>query len=475
MEKPYVSIESSGRYTLNVPAVRSSSTGTEWNASSTAQVDFSSVYVTQPLSNATNGDSASDINAKLKQGLHVVMTPGIYQLEESLVLVHDNQVLLGMGLATLVASNGQPCVVVKAGVQGARVAGILLQAGPKPTKTLLQWGTPAEELAEKSAVESAATPTASAAMSPGLMSDVFVRVGGPDKVEVMVEVMIDIGDDAGAVVGDNMWLWRADHDQSGLIKGGKNPCTTGMRVRADDVTMYGLAVEHTLGDLLDWQGDKGRTYFYQSELPYDVTQANFGDKGYAGYKVAPSVSAHAAWGAGVYSFMRDFNVTVKSGIVTPASLETSFVHPFTVYLTGSGTIQHIINDKGAPTNPFEGDGHAEYYCGPTAPTPPPAPTPAAPTPAPPAPTPAPIPTPAPAPTPPPPPPAPTPVAPTPPPAAPGSGCGKCSADECTIERCPKNAPYVCSAGAAKGGCNSDSTFWPKQAGQCGACCDSRSC
>jgi hypothetical protein len=105
------------------------------------------------------------------------------------------------------------------------------------------------------------------------------------------------------------------------------------------------AVEHTLGDLLDWQGERGRTYFYQSELPYDVTQANYGDKGYAGYKVAPSVQAHAAWGAGVYSFMRDFNVSVKAGIVTPAAVESSFVHPFTVFLNGGGTIEHVINDK----------------------------------------------------------------------------------------------------------------------------------
>jgi hypothetical protein len=52
------------------------------------------VYVTQPSNNATgtNGDSAADINAKLKQGLHVVISPGIYQLQESLVIAHDNQV-----------------------------------------------------------------------------------------------------------------------------------------------------------------------------------------------------------------------------------------------------------------------------------------------------------------------------------------------------------------------------------------------
>ena len=44
----------------------------------------------------------------------------------------------------------------------------------------------------------------------------------------------------------------------------------------------GLAVEHAEQDLTVWNGERGRTYFYQSELPYGVTQADYGDKGYAG-------------------------------------------------------------------------------------------------------------------------------------------------------------------------------------------------
>jgi hypothetical protein len=70
---------------------------------------------------------------------------------------------------------------------------LLLQAGSKPTKSLLQWGTPAEETtttptagagASSSAAVSPGLASSSAAVSPGLLSDVFARVGGPDKVEV---------------------------------------------------------------------------------------------------------------------------------------------------------------------------------------------------------------------------------------------------------------------------------------------------
>jgi hypothetical protein len=35
-------------------------------------------------------------------------------------------------------------------------------------------------------------------------------------------------------------------------------------------------------DLTQWTGERGRTYFYQSELPYVVSQAEFGDPAYAG-------------------------------------------------------------------------------------------------------------------------------------------------------------------------------------------------
>ena len=105
-------------------------------------------------------------------GLHVVLSPGIYNLTETLTLKHKGQTLLGIGLASLVAPlDGSPCIAVAKGVGGVRVAGIMLQAGLSdpsqkavPVSTILDWGErgdpgdPAE---------------------PGVLSDIFVRVGGP--------------------------------------------------------------------------------------------------------------------------------------------------------------------------------------------------------------------------------------------------------------------------------------------------------
>ena len=53
-----------------------------------------------------------------------------------------------------------------------------------------------------------------------------------------------------------------------------------------------------------------------------------------------------AWGVGVYHFFRDNEVTVPSGIVVPDGLVDRIRSPLSVYLSGEGTMEHIINDKG---------------------------------------------------------------------------------------------------------------------------------
>ena len=80
-----------------------------------------------------------EIQSALDSGLDVVLSPGVYHLSRALRIEHPDQVLLGLGLATLVAPDYFPtyptypkqegCVVVAPRVAGVRVAGIMLQAG----------------------------------------------------------------------------------------------------------------------------------------------------------------------------------------------------------------------------------------------------------------------------------------------------------------------------------------------------------
>lgn len=336
-EKPYITIDTSGKFSLNIPAAKTNSAGTDWTGSKTT-VGFESVYVAD---NAT--DTADTINAALSKGLHLVLSPGMYSLQDSLKPNTAGQVILGLGMATLIAANGKPVIEV-GDVAGVKIGGLLLQAGRKPTPTLLTWGTGA---------------CAGDASNPGGLYDIAARVGGPDTFAVQADVMVELNTPYTFI--DNAWLWRADHTVSGGVYACANPCKHGLVVNADHVTTYGLAVEHVLQDLTVWNGNDGASYFYQSELPYDVTQAQFGDPGYVGYRVASNVTSHTATGTGVYTFFRDFNVTVSSGIVAPAALESSFTNPLGVFLNGKGTMNHILNDKGDSTG-WQGSGQVAYVC-----------------------------------------------------------------------------------------------------------------
>ena len=58
-----------------------------------------------------------------------------------------------------------------------------------------------------------------------------------------------------------------------------------------------------------WNGNGGRTIFFQNEMPYDppnqAAWMNGSTNGYAAYKVGRPVTTHEAWGLGSYCY---FNV-----------------------------------------------------------------------------------------------------------------------------------------------------------------------
>lgn len=135
-----------------------------------------------------------------------------------------------------------------------------------------------------------------------------------------------------------------------------------MIVNGDDVTFYGLAAEHCLGDQVQWNGERGATYLFQSEMPYGVDQS-FGKKGYVGYRVNQNVKEHVGYGIGVYHYFRDHKVVVETAISAPSHLESHFYSPLAVYLNGQGRIKHILNDKGNATySKTETQASPEWVC-----------------------------------------------------------------------------------------------------------------
>ena len=207
--------------------------------------------------------------------------------------------ILGLGLATLTPDNGVIAMSVD-DVDGVRIAGILYDAGAINSPMLLQVGP------KNSTVDHANNPT--------IISDIIVRVGGPSLANATTGLEIN----SNNVVGDDFWVWRADH---GVGSGWKSDSwtqstwytdtsTNGMIVNGNNVTMYGLMVEHFQQYQTLWNGNGGQTYFYQSEMPYDIPDQpswmSHGNtmNGYSSYKVADYVTSHEAWGLGIYSVLQ---------------------------------------------------------------------------------------------------------------------------------------------------------------------------
>src|SRR5581483_11991481 len=125
----------------------------------------------------------------------------------------------------------------------------------------------------------------------------------------------------------------------------------GLVVNGNRVTAYGLFVEHHQQFQVLWNGDAGRTYFYQSEIPYDPpTQPAFtsapGANGWASYKVADNVTTHEAWGLGIYSVFRHPDVKLTRAIEVPEKPGVRFHHMVTIALDDKGEITHVVNDTG---------------------------------------------------------------------------------------------------------------------------------
>ena len=286
-EKPFLYLdEENDAYKVFVPALREDAVGVSW--SETDMGEGTSLDVANDFYIAKEGDSSAVINAALEEGKHLFFTPGIYELDDPIRIKNPNTVVLGTGYATLIPSkaNGRSAMIVD-DVDGVTVAGLLFDA-LYSSDFLLQVG-PRNSSANHSA-------------NPTLIADVFIRVGGFVEEDTHVDFAIQVN--SNNVIGDHFWIWRADHGKG--VGWNRNTSRNGMIVNGDDVTFYGLFNEHFQEYSTLWNGERGRTYFYQNETPYDpLAQSDYMShngtvKGWAQYKVANHVDDHYAVGLGIY-------------------------------------------------------------------------------------------------------------------------------------------------------------------------------
>jgi hypothetical protein len=328
-DAPFLFVRRS-QFSVFVPKARFNARGTAWGMTARdGEVQpISRYFIAKPDS------GAAAINAALQSGKNILLTPGVYKLTQAIHVTRPNTVILGMGYATLMPTNGTAAILTD-DVPGVVLSSMIVDAGIKNSDVLIQLGP-------KGASHGVAA-------NPGTLIDVYVRVGGAVAGKATTSVEIN----QHHALLNHTWLWRADLGPSGLAYD-INPGDVGLVVNGDRVTVTGAYVEHYRKQQVIWNGDFGRTIFFQSEPPPDaMTQADRmkgKERGYAYYEVASNVTMHEGIGFAMYGAQSRSKepITQTSEIIAPEVPGVHFRSITSVWLFGWGHYDNTFNHDGRP-------------------------------------------------------------------------------------------------------------------------------
>ncbi len=340
-EKPFLYLDASGRHKVFVADARFNSSGVSWanGLPPGRSIPIEAFFIAKP------SDSVKSINNALSHGKHLLFTPGVYDVDRTIKVKRPGTIVLGLGMATLTAQNGVIPMTV-ADVKGVQVAGLIFDAGPKTSPALLLFGNLLDLNGHRKHDHNGSRD----AGDPGALHDVFFRIGGPHVGKALTSLVV--GRDN--TILDHIWAWRADHGSG--VGWTTNTADLGVVVTGDNVVATGLFAEHYQKYNVFWAGENGKTIMFQNEMPYDPpNQAAWqhnGVLGWAAYKVADWVKTHEGWGLGSYCFFNvDPTIHASRAFEVPVTPGVKLHDILTLSITAHGTIDHVVNDVGAPTPP----------------------------------------------------------------------------------------------------------------------------
>jgi hypothetical protein len=328
-EEPFLYMNSSGSYEVFVPSLETNSSGPNFTSGSEAgtSLPLSDFYV------VNSSSTVAQINAALAAGDDLLFTPGVYSYANTITVTNPDTKIIGLGFATLIPTNGNITLTVS-DVPGVNISGLIFDAGPTQSSSLLQIG-----------VEGS---TANNASNPVTVDDVFFRVGGAETGTVATAFV----DNSNNSIIDDTWIWRADHG-SGAGSWTGDQSATGLVVNGNDVETTGLAVEHFEQYETIWNGQGGTDLFFQNENPYEVPSqsvwmSSATQDGYPAFYIPNSVTSFTGYGMGSYSYF-DQGVSIENAeaFQAPDTSGVVFNDILTVFLNGSGGIESVINGTGA--------------------------------------------------------------------------------------------------------------------------------
>lgn len=335
-DAPFLYVDGT-QFKVFVPAVARNTRGVHWGmaASDGKSLPISDFFIGRPE------HSAATLNAALQDGKHLLLTPGVYRIDQPLRVPRANTVVLGMGLATLTPTSGSAAIVVD-DVPGVVLASLVVDANTTRSDVLVQVG--------------AESGRAGDAANPSSLIDVYVRVGGPSAGRVGTAVVVH----QNHVVIDHTWIWRGDHGNAGTTGWDINTADHALVVNGNDVSAVALFAEHFQKTQVLWNGERGRTVFMECEPPYDPPSQgawmNGSENGYPCYQVADGVTTHE--GVGLISWALFFasfgpppnEVYAHSSIKAPVVPGVRFTNTTAGLIVGVGGFEHVFNSLGDPTD-----------------------------------------------------------------------------------------------------------------------------
>jgi hypothetical protein len=326
-EEPFLTTGPGGSFRVFVPSLQHNSAGPSWSAGSPGpgtSLPLSQFFIASPATRV------AAINLALLAGKNLILSPGVYHLSQTILVSRPHTIVLGLGFPTLVPEHGITAMNVAAAA-GTKLSGMIFDAGPVSSRVLLQVGD---------------TPHGNPAQ-PTLVQDVFFRIGGATAGKAATSLVVNSSD----VILDDIWAWRADHGTG--VGWTANTADTGLVVNGDNVTAYGLFVEHFQKTEVIWNGQHGEDIFFQNEMPYDPPdqaswRLNASTPGYPAFTVTPRVRTFTGYGLASYSFFNQ-GVPIESAnaFTVPAAPGVQLHDLLTRFLNGSGSIDHVINGTGA--------------------------------------------------------------------------------------------------------------------------------
>jgi hypothetical protein len=330
-DEPFLTTDSHGAYNVFVPAVQHNSVGPSYASGTEAgsSIPIRRFFIASPST------PVLAINIALLLGQNLILTPGVYKLDQPIVVSRPDTVVLGLGFPTLIPQHGNVSMQT-ASVPGIKLSGIIFDAGPQSSPALLRVG----------GIFAGGTHDRN---DPTLVQDVFFRVGGAEAGQANTTLVVN----ADNTILDDVWAWRADHGAGVGWTG--NVANTGVVVNGDNVTAYGLFVEHFQKNEVIWNGQNGEVVFFQNEMPYDppsqsAWMSSPTTLGYPAFLVSPNVTRFQGYGMGSYSFFNQgVQIFATQAFTAPNRPGVQFSDLLTVFLNangGSGGINTVINGVG---------------------------------------------------------------------------------------------------------------------------------